>query len=447
MKSYLFFILTVVHYFFCHSFAQGLSTGMPPEIGKKIPEFTLENTGNYSKRRVSSEDFKGRFVILDFWNKGCVSCIESFPKLNEVHLKYRDKLDVVLVGTEEKGIQEMFSRFVSKQELKFAYAFNFPLYNAFVPRGAPHVVWINDRGVVVAITPGLDLTIKNIEAFLNGEPFVFRDRSHAAFATEQLSYDTQKPYLVDDNGGDDNNFIYRSLLGKYKAGSPAKAFTSSFTDGHLPIVGERLLFEGVVNLKAMYKMAYLGRREWSYQDSIYNVMHGNIVLELSDSSLFVSNWKTGEGYYWYSLIAPASKVTQTSIMRSMQNDLFEYFGFDVRIEKRKFPCLKLRATPELKTKLKSKGGHELEEYDYSMYRGVNIPMRSFLIQVVGLLAFNPKYPVLIDETGIDSNIDVDIAVNNSDWADIQRALRTMGFTLVQEEREFKVMIISDKKDL
>lgn len=91
-------ILSVFSFAF-NSFSQGTSVGIKkslslddmlksdslqhPEIGKPIPEFQLENIGNFKKSKMATADFKGRFVILDFWNKNCVSCVQSFPKLND----------------------------------------------------------------------------------------------------------------------------------------------------------------------------------------------------------------------------------------------------------------------------------------------------------------------------------------------------------------------------
>jgi hypothetical protein len=51
--------------------AQSTDTGYKcyPEVGKPCPDFTLNNVAYYSKKKVSLNDFKGKWLILDFWNK------------------------------------------------------------------------------------------------------------------------------------------------------------------------------------------------------------------------------------------------------------------------------------------------------------------------------------------------------------------------------------------
>src|SRR5258705_5959636 len=50
-------------------------------IGDKVPDIVFENVLNYKNKKAKLSDFKGKLVILDIWSVGCISCIESFPKL------------------------------------------------------------------------------------------------------------------------------------------------------------------------------------------------------------------------------------------------------------------------------------------------------------------------------------------------------------------------------
>lgn len=40
-------------------------------------------------------DFKGKYVLLDFWSVGCGPCMEALPELKELHEAYKDSLEIV----------------------------------------------------------------------------------------------------------------------------------------------------------------------------------------------------------------------------------------------------------------------------------------------------------------------------------------------------------------
>ncbi len=64
-------------------------------IGKKAPDFELTDiTGN----KITSEDVKGKVVVLNFWFIACKPCIEEIPKLNIVHDKYKDNPNIVFAS-------------------------------------------------------------------------------------------------------------------------------------------------------------------------------------------------------------------------------------------------------------------------------------------------------------------------------------------------------------
>lgn len=56
------------------------------------------------------ETLKGKIVIVDFWASWCLPCAASFPVLEELHQRYKDR-DVVIVGInvdEKPGKMETF---------------------------------------------------------------------------------------------------------------------------------------------------------------------------------------------------------------------------------------------------------------------------------------------------------------------------------------------------
>jgi|GEM_PF-3871412 len=59
-----------------------------------MPDFELR----VNNKKTSLQDYSGRWLILDFWAQSCRACFDTFPKANQMQLKFHDNLDWVLVG-------------------------------------------------------------------------------------------------------------------------------------------------------------------------------------------------------------------------------------------------------------------------------------------------------------------------------------------------------------
>ncbi|MVZ62307.1 TlpA disulfide reductase family protein [Sphingobacterium humi] len=70
---------------------QGMKNG---KVGAMVPDFSLPDQDN--KQR-SFAEFKGKYVLLDFWASWCAPCRASFPRIREVNAKLKGK-DFVIVN-------------------------------------------------------------------------------------------------------------------------------------------------------------------------------------------------------------------------------------------------------------------------------------------------------------------------------------------------------------
>ena len=72
------------------------------DIGQTALNFTLKNEkGN----DVSLSDFKGKYVLLDFWASWCKPCRASYPHLKKVYNKYKDQgFEVLAISTDSKPV-------------------------------------------------------------------------------------------------------------------------------------------------------------------------------------------------------------------------------------------------------------------------------------------------------------------------------------------------------
>lgn len=49
-------------------------------------------------------EFRGKYILLDFWSGGCAPCVESIPEMKEVISEYEDKVVVVSISEDPKSI-------------------------------------------------------------------------------------------------------------------------------------------------------------------------------------------------------------------------------------------------------------------------------------------------------------------------------------------------------
>ncbi|MDD5543515.1 MAG: TlpA disulfide reductase family protein [Acidobacteriia bacterium] len=58
---------------------------MPAEIGKAAPNFSLQDENGHS---VQLSDYRGRYVVLNFWATWCPPCVEEAPSLDKLNRRF-----------------------------------------------------------------------------------------------------------------------------------------------------------------------------------------------------------------------------------------------------------------------------------------------------------------------------------------------------------------------
>ena len=101
-------------------------------------------------------EFKGKYILLDFWSRGCGPCLQSIPELERISTVYADRLAVISISSDP---EEVWKAFLKEKGLK-GHQWNElrndggGLASAYNVRGIPHYVLIAPDGKVEAMWSG-----------------------------------------------------------------------------------------------------------------------------------------------------------------------------------------------------------------------------------------------------------------------------------------------------
>jgi thiol-disulfide isomerase/thioredoxin len=444
MRSYRFFTRIFLLILFENSSFGVVAQGKPgqvkfPEVDIRCPLFNLKNISYYTKDHASLDDFAGKWLVIDFWSKSCGSCIESFPRINTGMDKLKDQVNYMLVGYDDgtHQIQQLYARLRNKLKLQMPCAFDSKLFAKFDIWAVPYIIIIDPSGIVRGITS--DLRTGVIAEFIQGKtPKLVR--AFRAHEKSLISYDPEVPFLVNGNGGNDANFIFRSLLSKWNDSIPRFDRSS--------IQSNQAKFEILgINLFGLYECAFIGRanigEHWAPDDSLYGVFYPRPLLEVRDSALFNFDAGIGKNLFCYSLTIPSENSDKRFMMRAMQSDLQTYFPYTAAIKTRELPCWKLVVIDEPKVRQSGKHPADFEQDLPGDGFVRNYKIKDLIRQLYYLSG--QLEPPFIDETGITGKIDITFLNQPNNINDIRQALNSSGLDLVLDKKAMKVIIIQDAK--
>lgn len=133
------------------------------------PNFTLPNLEG---KNVSLSDFRGKWVILDFWGSWCGWCIKGFPDLKAAYAKYKPELEVIGIDCQETP--ERWKAGVKRHDLPWVHVYldqekAKSLLPEYGVQGFPTKVVVNPEGKIMSIVSGEDPSFYTTLARLMGK--------------------------------------------------------------------------------------------------------------------------------------------------------------------------------------------------------------------------------------------------------------------------------------
>lgn len=108
---------------------------------------------NQNGEIVKMEDFRGKYVLLDFWASWCIPCLDEFPHMKDLYNKYtRDQFEIVAISIEEDSLRwrQALQRFDNPwPQLYGGNGFQQETFQAYRGGGIPFYILVGPEGKII----------------------------------------------------------------------------------------------------------------------------------------------------------------------------------------------------------------------------------------------------------------------------------------------------------
>ncbi|MBT5708230.1 MAG: TlpA family protein disulfide reductase, partial [Verrucomicrobia bacterium] len=100
-------------------------------------------------------DYKGKWVLLDFWATWCAPCLADLPYFRKVHDRFAGRKDFVMISLSLDSEVTDVTKFLEKNDLPWLHGYLGPMRESSVARefgvdGIPAVFLVNPNGKIIA---------------------------------------------------------------------------------------------------------------------------------------------------------------------------------------------------------------------------------------------------------------------------------------------------------
>ncbi|WP_312788931.1 TlpA disulfide reductase family protein [Sphingobacterium sp.] len=368
---------------------------------------------NYNSTKVDLNKFKDKIIVLDFFDTYCVSCIEGMPKLQEMQQQMQDKIQVLMVTWQSKEVIEKFYRnngFLKEKKVKLPTIVSDTNFKKLFPhQGVPHTVLIY-KGKVQAITYPDYVKPKFInELWKNGK----------------INLPVKDDYKVDNtnNTGGLNGVKGTVLLTGYQQGLQEKGGLNITLDTASGMYTS--YFNNVGVLRAYIAMySYMAKPQFLVNDQ-------RIQWKVADKSKYEYKENSGGQHIWLNEHGICYKRTSyrkmelPELAKAVVQDLNSLLGLKVYWGKEAKDCLVIR---------------KLDKIDDKLAKPTNGQVIESLSVLTFLMDYSGEYPIVIDESGYTSSIEIS-TYNSVD--ELNEQLNAYGLEMVKAKRDVDVLVVEE----
>jgi thiol-disulfide isomerase/thioredoxin len=134
-----------------YNFIQGEKNS---KLGSMVANFTLPDPKD---RPISFDQFKGKYVMIDFWASWCVPCRKSFPTMRRIYQQYKAKgFEIYSISIDEN--KKAWLKAVDEEANPWSQALdNIDINHAgFAVTAVPTTYLVDPQGKIVAKQIGFD---------------------------------------------------------------------------------------------------------------------------------------------------------------------------------------------------------------------------------------------------------------------------------------------------
>ena len=407
----------------------------------KVPDISLGYILNEPSKKLRFSDFKGKLLILDFWNIHCTNCIASMPKMDSLQKEFSDSVQIIYVTkNSENDVNKLFSRVkIKKPDVPFIV--NDTVLNSFFPHnGDPLHVWIDKEGLVYAIAFDYSTNSYTIKHLLSGLAPKLANRW-------DYGIDQNQPIVSQQNGAvlslANSYSIFFNSLTDYSTENSIYVEKDSTTG--LPVLLRTINAPALM----LYSIAF-DRDLYGADVNYFNLRKNNrVIFETTDSSIFfppkqeslLDDWMTNN---IFSYEIKVKKGSGSQLYKNMQEDLNRYLPYKAVIEKREMKCLVLKSIPNA-TQSISKDNNlptQIISNNDNTISIQNMPSSSFVSQLIYENS-NINLPI-IDDSHFSGRMNVKLKSKLSNLQSLALELEKYGFILCEENQAIDMLILRDK---
>ena len=124
-------------------------------LGNTTPEL---NEKDINEIQIDLKDFKGKYVVLDFWGSWCAPCKIGLPKMKEYYENYKVKFEFIGIACDDK--ESDLKKIIDEYELKWTQILNKKdndLGVKFEIEAYPTKIILDPNGAIIGIFKGENL--------------------------------------------------------------------------------------------------------------------------------------------------------------------------------------------------------------------------------------------------------------------------------------------------